>query len=78
MMELSGIKYTEQELVQAKMADCLALLLWSKTKDAERGRNKPKLLIEEMLGNKEEKQFEHDVFDSSEDFWKARAMALAR
>lgn len=77
-MELSGIKYTEQDIIQARIADTLSLLLWTKTKDAEHGRNKPESLVEIMTGKNKEKEEEFcsDVFDSPEEFWKARERAL--
>lgn len=78
-MELSGIKYTEDEIIQAKICDNLSLLVWSKTKDAEHNRNRPKMMSEIMLGIDEESNnnaFESDVFDSVEEFWKAREKAL--
>lgn len=67
-MELSGVKYSEEDIIRAKIADYLALLVWSKTKDAEHNRNKPKMLVEMMVGSEEKESFEHDVFDSVEDF----------
>lgn len=78
MRELAGVKYTESEIMQARIADILSLLLWTKTKDAEHGRNKPESLVEKMLNkDKEAKQdFKHDVFNSVEEFEEARKKAL--
>lgn len=80
MMELSGIKYTEQELIQAKIADSMAWLCWSKTKDAELHRNMPESLVEKMLGvtKEDDNPFGHDVFSSSEEFLRAREKALRK
>ena len=76
--ELSGVKYTEEEIIRAKIADNLSWLVWFKTKDAEHNRNKPKMLVEMMVGTNKEESFEHDVFDSVEEFKKAREKALRR
>lgn len=78
MKELAGVKYTEYEIIVARIADSLNWLVWSKTKDGERGINRPQSIVERMLGEtKEEKQdFEHDVFNSVEEFKKAREKAL--
>lgn len=78
MKELSGVKYTESEIVQAKIADTLSWIAWTKTKDAEHGRNKPQSIVESMLDIKEEKEFSHDVFNSKEEFLRAREKALMR
>lgn len=65
-------------MLQAKMLDVLNLLFWAKTKDAEKGRNKPESVFEKMLNkeNTDKKEFKHDVFDSVEEFEKAREKAL--
>lgn len=55
----------------AKMADDLSMLLWSKTKDGQKGRNKPKSILA-MLSNAERKEDSDIVlFESGEDFRKA-------
>lgn len=56
----------------------MSLLLWTKTKDAEKGRNRPESIVDKMLGNETKQEFEHDVFDSVEEFEKAREKALRR
>ena len=74
-----GYKYTENEMIQAKISDTLSLLLWSKTKDAEYGRNKPYMILEHMVESSNPKQdFEHDVFNSVDEFMEARKRSLER
>ena len=46
------------------------MLLWAKTKDAQRGSNRPKSLLAE-LENPKEKDFK--VFNTIEDFERKRA-----
>lgn len=68
-LKLSGQEYPLDTILLACAVDRLSLLLWSKTKDAESGRNKPMSFVEQLLGEKEEKDFE--VFDSPEAFEEA-------
>ena len=71
MMRLSEQKVSLETLVLAGISDKLGLLLWSKTKDGEKGRNKPKSLVESMQSIKPQEK-EELSFYSGEDFEKAR------
>lgn len=71
MMKLNEQKVSLETLFLAGINDKLGLLLWSKTKDGEKGRNKPKLLVESLQSNKQPEKSEA-VFYSGEDFEKAR------
>ena len=73
-MKLSGSDLTRTDLLLSVIADYLALILWAKTKDGLRGRNKPKS-IREMFSTKKE----NDIvgFDSMEEFEKARQAILS-
>ena len=55
-MKMIGAELTRSELLQTVIADYLALILWSKTKDGQKGRNKPKPRCnnqrEEQKGNR--------------------------
>lgn len=78
--ELTGCKYTEQEIIRAKICDSLNWLVWCKTKDAEHNRNKPESLVYKMLGleDKPKQDFEHDVFDNKDEFIETRKKILER
>lgn len=65
-MKISGIDYTMNTLLFAKMVDYLALLYWTKTKDAQRGINKPKSIANKLMEQPQEKDIMS--FDSPEDF----------
>lgn len=69
----SGMPCSMDTLLNAVIADRLGLLVWMKTKDAEKGRNRPKSIVE-MLLNKE--QPTEKAFDSVEAFEAARAALL--
>lgn len=68
-MSLSGMRVLPRDLLMAAAVDRLSLLVWSKTKDAKKGRKKPKSIVEALT--KEEKK-EVIVFDSAESFEEAR------
>ena len=54
-MLMSGQKVPLETLLMAKIADTLSILLWSKTKDGEKNRNRPKQILNDILGLSEEK-----------------------
>lgn len=66
-MKMSESKFNVKESLLAGILDRLTLILYSKTKDAEKGRNYPKLLLDEV-----EKKEEIKGFMSGEDFEKIR------
>lgn len=66
-MKMSQSKFNVEESLLAGILDRLTLILYSKTKDAEKGKNYPKLLLDEK-----EKKEDLQGFMSSEDFEKMR------
>lgn len=66
-MKMSQSRFNVKESLLAGILDRLTLILYSKTKDAEKGKNYPKLLLDET-----EKKEELQGFTSSEDFEKIR------
>ncbi len=70
-MKLSGAKVQPDFLLLAAAVDRLSLLVWSKTKDAEKGRNRPKSLIDILNGR--EKESEIMSFDTAEEWEAAKA-----
>ena len=45
--KMAGNKYPFDTMIMAAIADRLAILLWRQTKDGQKGRNRPKLLLEQ-------------------------------
>lgn len=68
--KMSGLKIPINTFLLASMADQLAFISWSKTIDAERGRNKPKSILKLLLGEEEEAQGDRKVFTSIDEFMK--------
>ena len=67
-MKLSGAKAPAEIILLASIIDRLSVLVWMQTKDAQKGRNRPKSLMS-LLFPKETKA---TVYKTGEDFEKAR------
>lgn len=67
MQHITEQPYTINQMLLAIAVDYLGLLCWSKTKDAENGRNKPKSIYMRMI-NDEEKESEYMTFESPEEY----------
>lgn len=67
--KISGSDLPYGIMMQAAIYDDLQWLVWSKTKDAQHGRNKPKSLLERM--RKQEEKEDYKTFKTVEAFAKA-------
>lgn len=65
-MKLSGSKIDLQTMLQAMMADCLNFLVWAKTEAAQKNKNRPKSILNLLLGQEEDQKVEG--FRSGEEF----------
>lgn len=76
-LKMSGQKLSLDNTLRAMQVDALNLLLWTKTKDAQNGRNQPEsvysLLVDEDVKheNKHSQKIESMVFGSPEEFAEA-------
>ncbi|MEC4730873.1 DUF5361 domain-containing protein [Enterococcus hirae] len=62
-----------ETLILASILDKLSVLLWTKTKDAEKGKNIPQMIMNELITHVQKiKQMDTSIFDSSEDFEQRR------
>lgn len=73
--KLSNQPIDFDRLLLAGISDKLSYILWSKTKDGAKGRNKPKSILEMLTEPK--KQSNQLAFNSGEDFEQMRARILA-
>ena len=73
-MKLSGAKVKPDFLLLAAAVDRLSLLVWSKTKDAEKGRKRPKSLVEVLNGKKKESDVM--AFNTAEEWEHAKAKII--
>ena len=70
-MKISGNSVSLEIFLLANISDGIRGLLWTKSKDAEKGRNQPTPILE-MLYPDKTKQQDTRVFHSGEEFEKER------
>ena len=75
---LSGQIVPLETMLLAGMVDRLSLSLWIQTKDGQRGKNRPKYILDQLIHKEEKDEREHLVFESGEDFEKYRTEFLSR
>lgn len=68
-MKINGWNIDLTQQLIAMCADALNFLVWSKTRDAERGTNKPKSVYEALMGL--EKKSKLRIFTTPEEFMQA-------
>ena len=71
--KIADRRLTLEETLMAAMVDKLSQLLWTKTKDAQHGRNRPKSILDALEKPKEKV---YKSFSSIEEFEKKRAELL--
>lgn len=72
-MRLSGMKVKRTEMMLAAAVDRLSMLLWSKTEDGRNGTNRPKSVLDAILGKGNDPK-DIQAYDSAEAFetdWEA-------
>lgn len=70
-MIISGQTVPFETLIMAGIADRLSILVWTKTKDGQKGKNRPPMMVD-SLTKKEPKQTDIIAFRSGEDYEKTR------
>lgn len=69
-MKLSGDKITTTEWLLARIADELRDQSWARSKDGEKGRNRPKHILDQLLGlNKREQYATFETMEEFERMW---------
>jgi|SRR5699024_5789040 len=71
-MKLINQTVSLENLLLAGISDSLNELMWSKTKDGQKGINKPDSMVAILTNKKQDKKDDVVVFDSGEDFVKMR------
>ena len=72
--KIAGMPVDTMTLLTAMIVDRLSLLVWSKTKDAEKGENRPGSIVEKILSLDKKEENEVEGFQTPEDFqdaWRA-------
>lgn len=76
-MKASESKVPINTLLLAGILDRLSLILWQRTKDGQRNRNRPKSISDQLLGkNKDNHSKSERSFESVSDFDKERERIL--
>lgn len=70
-MELSGQNVPLDSLLLAGISDRLSLLLWYKTKDGQKGKNRPTSVVDSLTAQPKKEKNEI-VFKTGEDFEEMR------
>lgn len=73
---LSGSELTTMETLLAAVVDAVNLILWTRTKDAETGRNKPKSILNVLMDSGNKKETNMRAFDTPEEFMEAYRATL--
>lgn len=73
-MRLSGLPVSQTTLLLASILDGVNLLVWSKTDDAQKNRNRPRSVVKALIGEKQKLE----TFSSGEEFEKERAKILGK
>lgn len=79
-MLLADSKFTFSEILLINIYDALNLELWTKTKDATKGKNKPESLYKKLMGTSDQvkKESKNMTFSSVEEYEKIRKKLLER
>lgn len=75
-MKISGQTIDRETALMAAAVDRLSLLVWSRTKDAAKGRRRPESILQKLLDGRQEKQKDYMVFGTPEAFEAARRKAI--
>lgn len=68
-MKIAGLKHPLNTILLASAVDKLQLLLWSKTKDGAKNKNRPPSVLAKLLNQQEEeKESDIEAYDSAEEF----------
>lgn len=78
-MKLSGHKVSIDTLLLAGISDKLETLIWFKTKDGQKGKNRPVQLVDLLNGvDKQSQNKDIVIFNSGEEFIKQRNKIIAK
>lgn len=75
-MSLSGAGASTAEIMQAAMIDRLSYLVWGQTKDAQKGRNRPQMLVDLLTKPAGDQGGNLEAYNTPEAFEAARRRAM--
>ena len=68
MVKMTGQKCSSEMVMLAGILDRLSFIAWSKTKDAQKGRNRPASVVDSLLNGNSQPEKDYEVFSSGEEF----------
>lgn len=71
-MSLNNQSVPIDTLLLAGISDRLSTLVWFKTEDGQKGKNRPPSMVDLLTGNKTETKKDVIIFNSGEDFIRTR------
>ena len=71
-IKLWNQRVSTETLLLAGILDRLSFLVWAKTEDGQKGRNRPTMILDSLMSNKKNNDSDVIVFDSGEDYEKRR------
>lgn len=74
--EMSGTRRIPEDFLLAAIADRLGLLVWMQTKDGHKGRNRPRGILDELVGKGDARRMES--YRTAREFEAAWARATGR
>ena len=76
--KLNGQRWPMNTLLTAMATDRLGELVWTKTKDGQRGRNRPKSILRMLTEDPKKNEPESLSFDTPEEFERARRAIISQ
>lgn len=76
-MIMSETKVEREQMLLAAAVDRLSMLVWAKTKDAAKNRNKPKMILDILTGEKVTND-DLQTFETADEFEAARKRILEK
>ena len=68
MKKMTGQPVDDDLILLAGILDRLSFIAWTKTKDAQHGRNRPEFVLNNLLNGKKKTVREYETFSSGEEF----------
>lgn len=68
MLKVTGQRVDIDTLLRAGIFDRLSFLAWSKTKNAQRGQNRPDSVLNELLNGNKKTEREIEVYNTGDEF----------
>jgi len=76
--KMSASNLSLDSMLLAHIADRLGILIWQRTKDGQRGKNRPESFVEKLSNTNRGTHLSVSAFDTVEEYEEAKNMILRR